>query len=211
MTIRTRSIVLNQLRYGDSSLIVDLYTENMGRQTVFVKGAFGKKSRMRSALFQPLHLLEIDLHHRANRQMQRISNPNICYPFQTIHFNPVKCCIAMFITEVLYKTLKEEEANSEMFDFLYYSIQTLDLNEHGTANFHLAFLVQFSRYLGFYLKYEKLLPQLSEISFDKLDEVPLNHNQRNSLTNYLLEYYSMYVENFCKMKSFTILQNIFQE
>jgi len=213
MITSTRAIVLNQLRYGDNSLIVDLYTENMGRQTVFVKGAFGKKSRTRAALFQHLHLIEINLHHRENREMQRISDVQINYNFQNIPYNPVKMCISLFIAEILYKTLKEEEKNRELFDFLIHTIQTLDLNDNGTANFHLVFLVHFSRYLGFYLKYKKndLLQKICEISFDNFDSLKCNHHQRNYLTNYLLECYSMYIDNFGKMKSFQILQNVFQD
>jgi len=211
MIYATRAIVLNQLRYGDSSLIVDLYTEKSGRQTVFIRGAFSKKSSARSALFQPLHLVETQLHHRANRQMQRISNTQMYYQFQNIPFDPVKNCIALFIAEVLYKTLKEEESNPKLFDFLLYTIQTLDLNECGTANFHLAFLVHYSRYLGFYLKYENLSPKLSVISFDSLHNLQLNHHQRNSIAEYLLEYYSIYMENFGKLKSFSVLRTVFQE
>ena len=211
MIITTRAIVLNNLRYGDSSLIVDLYTENMGRQTVFVNGAFSKKSSMRSALFQPLHLVETVLHHRENRQMQRISNIQMHYNFQNIPYDPVKNCIALFIAEILYKTLKEEEANPKMFDFLLHTIQTLDLNACGTANFHLVFLVHYSRYLGFYLKYENLSPKISEMSFDRLDSMQLNHNQRNNLAECLLDYYSTYMDNFGKLKSFSVLQNVFQD
>ena len=207
----TRAIVLNHLRYSDSSLIVNLYTESMGRQAVFVKGAFSKKSAMRVALFQPLHLVETDLHHRANRHIQRISNIQMYYPFQSIPFDPVKNCIALFIAEVLHKTLKEEEANRDLFDFLLHTIQTLDLNERGTANFHLVFLVHYSRHLGFYLKYDRLLSQLSEMSFEHLDSLCINHYQRNDLTEYLLGCYSMHVANFGKLKSFPVLRNIFQD
>jgi len=211
MTSPTRAIVLDHLRYGDSSLIVNMYTESMGRQVVFVKGAFNKKSAMRAALFQPLNLVETVLHYHVNRQMQRVSNTQLYYPFQSIPFDPVKGCIAMFIAEVLYKTLKEEEANAELFDFLLHTIQTLDLNDRGTANFHLVFLVHYSRYLGFYLKYEHLLPQVFEMSFDHLDSLQINHHQRNNLTENLLGYYSMHVANFGKMKSFPVLRNIFQD
>jgi DNA repair protein RecO (recombination protein O) len=211
MITTTRAIVLNNLRYGDSSLIVDLYTEKMGRQTVFVKGVFGKKTTVRSALFQPLNMLETNMHHRANREMQRISNIQIYYPFHNIPYEPVKNCIALFIAEILYKTLKEEEANGDLFEFIIHTVQTLDLNESGTANFHLAFLVHFSRYLGFYVKYDNLLPQLSEISFDNLSDLKINHHRRNSLTKYLLEYYSANVDNFGNMKSFQVLQNVFQD
>ena len=240
MISTTRAIILNHLRYGDSSLIVNLYAESMGRQTVFVKGAFSKKSAVRASFFQPLHLVEADLHHRANRQMQRISNVQMYYPFQTVSFDPVKSCIALFIAEILFKTLREEEANPSLFDFLLHTIQALDLNERGTANFHLVFLIRFSRYLGFYpntgmasadtwfdaqkggfvllpaassptSEYNHLLKQFFKISFENLDRIEISHHQRNYLTDYLLGYYSMHVDNFGKIKSFTVLQNVFQD
>jgi len=213
MITTTRAIVLNHRRYGDSSLIVDLYTENMGRQTVFIKGAFSKKSSVRSALFQPLHLIEADLHHRVKRQMQRISNVQIYLPFQNIPYDPVKSCIALFIAEILYKTLKEEEANRELFEFLIHAIQTLDLNVYGTANFHLVFLVHYSRYLGFYLKYEKNenLSKIFEMSFECLNNLQISHHHRNCLTESLLGHYSTYVDSFGKIKSFFVLQNVFQD
>ena len=208
MISTTRAIVLNHLRYGDSSLIANLYTESMGRQTVFVKGAFSKKSPVRAAMFQPLHLIEIDLHHRANRQMQRISNVQVYCQLQSIPFDPVKSCIALFIAEILYKTLREEESNAGLFDFLLHAIQTLDLNDYGTANFHLVFLVHYSRYLGFY---NHQFTQLFEMSFEHLGNLQLNHNQRNSLTENLLDYYAKHVDNFGKLKSFPVLRNIFQD
>ena len=240
MVSTTRAIVLNHLRYGDSSLIVNLYTESMGRQTVIVKGAFSKKSAVRASFFQPLYIVETDLHHRSSRQMQRVSNMQMYYPFQTITSDPVKSCIVLFIAEVLYKTLREEEANRGLFDFLLHTIQTLDLNDRGTANFHLVFLVHYSRYLGFYpnteqatadtwfdsqtgsfvfipvsssptSEYNHLLKQIFKISFDRLDSLQISHHQRNYLTSYILEYYSMHVGNFGKMKSFPVLQNVFQD
>ena len=212
MISATRAIVLGYLRYGDSSLIANLYTESMGRQSVFVKGAFNRKSATSVAFFQPLHLVETHLHHRVNRQMQRISNIRIYSPFQSIPFDPVKSCIAMFIAEILYKTLREEETNPELFNFLLHTIEALDLNDQGTANFHMAFLVHYSRYLGFYLKYDHLMaPQLFGMSFDNLNSLQIDHHQRNYLTEYLLGCYSVHVANFGKLKSFPVLRNIFQE
>ena len=240
MITATRAIVLSHLRYGDSSLIVNLYAESMGRQVVFVQGAFSKKSSMRAALFQPLHIVETNLHYRANRQMQRVSNVQMYCPFQSIPFDPVKSCIALFIAEILYKTLKEEEANAGLFNFLLHSIQTLDLNERGTANFHLAFLVHYSRYLGFYPnteqasdhiwfdsqkgsfvptpaasspipEYNHLLTHLFGMSFEHLDSLQINHHQRNYLTEYLLGYYSTHIANFGKLKSYPVLRNVFHD
>ncbi len=240
MIANTRAIVLNYLRYGDSSLIVNLYTESLGRQTIFIKGAYSKKTSVRAVLFQPLHLIEIEIHHRGNRQMQRISDAHILQPHQSIPFDPVKSSIALFIAEILSKTLKEEEANHELFEFLLHIIQALDLNDNGTANFHLIFLVHYSRYLGFYPntkqasddmwfdlqkggfvvlptassphpEYNRLMIQLLRMSFDNLDHLQINHYQRNMLTEYLLTYYSLHVDNFGKIKSFSILKDVFQD
>ncbi len=240
MITDTRAVVLNCLRYGDSSLIANLYTEYMGRQTVFVKGAFSKKSPVRAVLFQPLHLIETEMHHRVNRQMQRVSNVRILQPFLSIPFDPVKSCIALFITEILNKTLKEEEANHELFDFLLHTIQTLDLNDCGTANFHLMFLIHYTRYLGFYPnskqltdgmwfdlrkggftalptafsphpEYNQLFMQFLNLSFEHLDKMQISHHQRNYLTEYILSYYSTHVDSFGKVKSFAVLRDVFRD
>ncbi len=150
MIVPTRAIVLNHIRYNDSSLIANLYTEALGKQTIFIQGAFKKKSAVRSVLFQPLYLIETEIHYRANRQMQRISDAYIFKPLKHIPFDPVKSSIALFVAEILNKTLKEEEQNLELFKFLIHSIEMLDLNDAGTANFHLIFLLHYTRYLGFY-------------------------------------------------------------
>ena len=240
MITNTRAVVLNCLRYGDSSLIVNLYTESLGRQAVFVKGAFSKKSSVRAALFQSLHLIETEIHYRVNRQMQRISEARLIQPFLSIPFDPVKRSVAMFISEILNKTLKEEEANHELFNFLFHSIRTLDLNDCGTANFHLMFLMHYTRYLGFYLdskqlangflldlptsgytgslsplssrfEYVPLLSQFMELSFEHLDKMQISHHQRNRLAEYLLSYYSMQVDGFGTVKSFAVLRDVFQD
>lgn len=237
---RTRAIVLSHFRYGDNSLIVNIYTELLGRQTVFIKGAFSKKTPMRAGLFQPLYVLETEIHHRANRQMQRLSDMQILIQFQSIPFDPIKSSIALFIAEILNKTLREEEANPDLFDFLYHAIQTLDLSDKGVANFHLIFLLHYTKYLGFYPNTSylsdnarfnirkggfeifptitsvddptnQLLSQLLETGFEKLENLQMNYNQRNNLTDFLLEYYSAHMDNFGKVKSLSVLQNVFHD
>jgi len=209
MNIKSRAIVLNSLRYGDDSLIVALFVEKLGRQSVFIKKTKNKQSGMRLALFQPLQIVEADFIHREKRQLQQIKNTQIFYHFYNIPFNPVKCCIAIFIAEILYKTLKEENKNVDLFEFLLQTIQTLDLNNTGTANFHIAFLIHYSRYLGFSLKHENILPQNFEIHFQNIDKLKLNRIQRNNITEILLERYALHVDNFGKLKSFPVLQSVF--
>jgi DNA repair protein RecO (recombination protein O) len=217
LIVSTPSIVLNHIRYGDSSLIVHLYTERLGRQSVFVKGAYGRKSQMKAALFQPLYLIETEIHHRLSREMQKISNVRLLQPFHDILLHPVKNAVALFLAEILAKTLREEEANHELFDFLSKSIQTFNLMEKAAANFHLVFLVHLTRYLGFYPNLKEIaenLPlaaQLAHLSFEQIEMLKINRLQRNYLTEYLLSYYALHVENFGKIRSFTVLQHVFSQ
>ncbi|GHT21274.1 DNA repair protein RecO [Bacteroidia bacterium] len=216
MIVSTRAIVLNHIRYGESSLVVHLYTEQLGRQTVFVKGAFGKKSQMKASLFQPLYIIETSIYHRDKRQMQRISNIRVLQPFHNILMHPMKSSIALFIAEALTKTLREEECNKELFAFLSQSLQALNLMDKGVANFHLIFLIHLTRYLGFYPNLQEFsanmpdfLTHLMTLSFEHLETLEINHTQRNQMMEYILSYYAIHVENFGKMKSFMVLQQVF--
>jgi DNA repair protein RecO (recombination protein O) len=216
MIVSTRAIVLNHVRYGESSLVVHLYTEQLGRQAIFVKGAFGKKSQLKASLFQPLYMIETDIHHWDKRQMQRISNICVLQPFHDILLHPMKSSIALFIAEVLTKTLREEEPNKELFAFLSQSLQALNLMEKGIANFHLIFLIHLTRYLGFYPNLQEFSANMPDfaihlmtLSFEHLESVEINHSQRNRMMEYILSYYALHVENFGKMKSFMVLQHVF--
>ncbi|MDR1865715.1 MAG: DNA repair protein RecO [Bacteroidales bacterium] len=216
MIIHTRAIILNHLRYGESSLIAHLYTELLGRQAIFVQGVYSKKSQMRAALFQPLHIVETEIHHRDNRRMQRISHIRLLQPFHDLLYNPVKNGVALFIAEILGKTLKEEESNRDLFDFLLRALQTLDLIETGVANFHMIFLIHYTRYLGFYPNPDELpenapplLMQLLNLPFEHLESLQISRHQRNCLTEYLLSYYAGHVDNFGKMNSFIVLRHLF--
>ncbi|MDR1672050.1 MAG: DNA repair protein RecO [Bacteroidales bacterium] len=216
MISATRAVVLNHLRYGESSIIAQMYTERFGRQSVLVKGVYSRKSPYRAAFFQPLHIVETTLHHRDNRRIQRISDIQMLYPFRDILFHPAKNSIALFIAEILSKTLKEEESNHALFGFLLQTIQTLDLLETGIANFHLIFLLHYTRYLGFYPHLEEfpvsdasMLSQLLDLSFEHPDKLCFNHHQRNSFTEFLLSYYALHVDNFGKIRSFPVLQHVF--
>jgi DNA repair protein RecO len=150
MLYKTRGIVLNHLKYGDSSLVTTIYTEMFGRKTFLVQGVYGRKGKFRPTFFQPLTLLDLDVYINPKRDLQRIKEVAIECPFHSIPFVTVKSAVSLFVAEVLYKTLKEEEANPAMFDFLFHAIQIFDIKDSGSANFHLVFLLNLTKHLGFY-------------------------------------------------------------
>lgn len=149
MYYKTDGIFLHGLKYGDSGRIVTVYTESFGRCSFLLQGIHAKKSANKVNLLQPLFLLEMEIDLRHGRELQRARELRIKYPYQAVPYDIIKSSQAIFIAELLYKVLKEEEARPELFQFLIHSFQILDLLEQGEANFHLSFLIQLTRYMGF--------------------------------------------------------------
>jgi len=149
MLQKTRGIVLHRIKYSDSSVIVYIYTEKSGRQVFLVRGARRKKSHIKINLFQPLYALDLEIYFNPKRELQSIKEYNIILPFVSIPYSIQKSTIALFLGEMLYRFLLEEEANNPLFEFLLNSIHYLDKTEKSVSNFHLLFLIQLTKYLGF--------------------------------------------------------------
>ena len=150
MLHNTRGLVLHHIKYSESSLIVKIFTELFGLQAYLVKGARSKKSTVRSSHFQPMTMLDLVVYHREKNDLQHIRESAISEPFHAISTDIRKSTIALFLAEILLKTLKEGEGNTEMFDFISSSLNFFEIQEDGIENFHLFFLIKLSRYLGFY-------------------------------------------------------------
>ena len=150
MLLTTRGIVLNQVKYGETSIIARIYTEHSGLQSFIVRGARSRHSRIRSAHLQHLTLVELEVNQRSNKEIQYLKSLKIVHPFREIPFNIKKSAVAVFLNEVLNKVIREQEANPEMFGFLFNAIQLLDEKQEHTGLFHHLFLIALSRYLGFY-------------------------------------------------------------
>lgn len=150
MLSTTRGIVLHTINYSDSSIIAKIYTEAFGIQSYIVNGVRSPKAKMKIGFFQPLSLLELVVYHKNNQGLQRIKELKISHPLHSIYSNIAKNSIALFISEVLYKSLREEIPNQSLFDFLNDTIVYLELEEKHFNNSHLRFLAEYSNYLGFY-------------------------------------------------------------
>lgn len=148
MLHKTKGIVLHQFKYTDSSVIAHIYTERFGRQTYIFSGIRSKKSKGKINYLQPLHLLELEVYYKQKSNIQRIREFRPAYTFHSIHTSIIKQTQLIFLAEILYKCLKEEEANTGLFEFLFNSIQYFDALENGESNFHLLFLIHLSRHLG---------------------------------------------------------------
>lgn len=145
----TRGLVLHVSRYSDSSAIVKIFTEQAGLQSFIVRSLFSRNARIKPALFGHLTLLDLVVDNKPGRSLQYIREASLNRPFHEITDDMVRSSILLFINEVLYKSVKEEEANQSLFDFIENSLHYLNDPAIPVNSFHLLFLVRLSEHLGF--------------------------------------------------------------
>lgn len=150
MLVKTKALVLHQLKYGESRLIVDLFTREQGRLSVVLNIPKTSKGKLKRQYFQPLTLLNVELDLKPLAQLQQLRDAQLLSPFATVYSDPSKLAIAFFVSEFLYHALKDEQQNVPLFDYVESSIEWLDACGGSFANFHLVFLMRLSRFLGFY-------------------------------------------------------------
>ncbi|TSA23871.1 MAG: DNA repair protein RecO [Bacteroidetes bacterium] len=149
MLYKTRGIVLHSVKYSETSLIVKVYTEVFGLQSYLLKGIRSQKSNIRPAFFQPLSLLNLVVYHREKSTLHAVKEVQLAKPLHTISSDIRKSSIAIFLAELIYRSIREEEANATLFKFLWNSITLLETMEEPVASFHLVFTIKLSRFLGF--------------------------------------------------------------
>jgi DNA repair protein RecO (recombination protein O) len=237
MIQKTQAIVIHSIKYAESDLIVHCYTKDFGLKSYYLKGILNnKKTKLKKSYFLPLNLLEIVAFHNNKGQLNSIRELQILQPYRTLHTDIYKQSIVLFISEILNQTLKEELHDERLFDYLKVAFYQLD-QAKKVSNFHLKFVVNLIKYLGFAPVFEekakvfdmvegKFLNQpistifieneelkwfksvlLSE-NFDE-NEVIFNRNQRNELLDRLMQYMTLHINNFKKPKSMVVLKELF--
>jgi len=242
MLVKTKAIVLTSLKYGESDLIVKCFTEE-GVKSYLLKRILKSKSKkvniaVSIAYFQPLTLLNLTANHNNKGNLNSIQEARISYLYQTISTNIFKQSIVLFLAETLSNSLYEEEKNPRLFQFIETALIWLDTHEN-TANFHLLFLLNLTKYLGFYPETKEknsqyfnlaegyftnvkslnhyiygeklfLFKSLIGINFDVIERLHLNSKTRKIILNILLDYYELHLPGFKKPKSLNVLKEVFK-
>lgn len=220
MLHKTRGIVFRFTKYGETSIVVNVFTELFGLQAYIVNGVRTKSAKSKIALYQPLTLLDMVVYYREHAHINRIKEIKCFHPYQTLYQDVKKSAVAMFINEIMNKTVKEESHAQELCDFLVDSLITLDNHSTGIENFHLIFMLKLSRFLGFGahqvnevvggrpadLDTEKILEQL--ISSEYSSNVAMSNVLRRKVMELLITFYSDHIDNFGEMKSVQVLRDV---
>jgi DNA repair protein RecO (recombination protein O) len=238
MLVKTEAIVLSKLKYRDNDLIVKCYTKELGVVSFLLRGVLkSKKGGAKIAYFQLLSQLQLTVNFKDNRSLQGLSEVRLNHLYTSLHTHVLKSAIVMFLAEVLSSALREEEENQTLFSYLETTLLWLD-EQNDYANFHLLFLLNLTKYLGFYpdlanreLNYFNLvegkfqihqdfrntitgedlnlLKQLLETTFDSLNQVKINARQRQSFLNMILQYFELHLGSFKTPKSLKIFNQVF--
>lgn len=240
-TYKTRGVVLHSFKYGDSGHIVHIYTEEFARVAYFVGGARSGRPVVgkNKVVLQPLSLVEIVGYKGSRSDLHRIREASNFGLSTGILFDVRKSAIALFIAEVVYRMVREDAPNPIFFDFLVGAIRRLDGAEEGVANFHIYFLLEMTRFLGYYPssnyqdgcffditrgEFVVIKPQhphqidqhdsqnLSKFTSLGLEEalgVPMSRSDRVSLLNSLVSFIGYHHDSAYKIASIKILGEIF--
>jgi DNA repair protein RecO (recombination protein O) len=221
MLFKTKGIVFRYTEYGESSIIVTIFTGLFGLQTYIVNSARTSSSKNKIALYQPLTLLDLVVYHRENASLLRIKEAKCFHAYQHIPVDFKKSSIALFLNEILNKTVKEQSHAEELCDFLIHSFVHFDLQATNIENFHLIFLIRLSRYLGFRpsgvdelmggrvsgdVAEENLLKQLVAANYS--DPISLSNVQRRNILEIIIRFYVSHSPNFGELKSLSVLREI---
>jgi DNA repair protein RecO (recombination protein O) len=221
MISKTRGIVFRFTKFHETSIIVTIFTEVFGLQSYIVNGVRSKSAKNKIALYQPLTLLNLVVYHRENVKLERIKEISCYHPYRTLTADVKKSTLALFLTELLNKTVKEESHAAEIFEFISDSLIALDNQQEGYENFHLIFLLKLARYLGFgvYSLNEVLGGRVTDVATEKLltallaadyhTPLKMNNIQRRSLLDLLLEFYHEHMENLGEVRSVQVLREVF--
>lgn len=158
MITKTRGIVLRSVRFGESSLIVDVLTKSSGRVSFMVHIPKTSKGKIKKQYFQPMTLLDFEYDFRQRSDLQRIKDVRVSLPYSSIPIDPAKSCISLFLSEFIYYATRNEQENPTLFTYISTSLEWLDNAYEDFANFHLVFMMRLGKFLGFHPFLEDFTP-----------------------------------------------------
>lgn len=216
MVKNSELIVLHTTKFGENSLVVHTLSREYGRRSFLVKGA-GKKSMM--SLFLPLNMLEADIIETNKSTLFTARNLIARHPLLGIRSNMFKNSMTMFMSEVLYRVVKDGASEQGLFEWCERNIFMLDAIQTDFSNFHIRFLLELAVALGFSPEGQDLMPFVGDhypvvekfmsLPFAESMLIPLNGQVRNEIAEEILRYIEFHTESAVNVNSLKVLRELF--
>ena len=215
MTGSTSFILLHTTRFGENSIVLHTLSKEYGRKGFVVRSV----SKKMMSLLLPLNILEADVTDSGKPGLLPVRNISIGRPLMGIRNNLFKNTMTMFLSEVLYRVVKEGTAEPGLYEWCERQIMLLDAMETDFSNFHLRFLLELSIALGFSPQSEDLRPFLGDnqpfieqfmgTSFAESMLMPLSGSLRNEICEGVLRYIEYHLESTLTINSLKVLRELF--
>ncbi len=231
----TQAVVLKTIRHGDNTVVLKALTEALGVRSFVVR--VGRKGGAAQAALQPLNRVELVAREAAERDLLTVRELRVAEPYTRVPLDPVRGALALFVQEVLYRSLRGETADPSLFAFVQEALQAMD-NAPDVRGFPLVFLVRYSEELGFLPAAPQpgedhfdlvegefvagaaphghamgpvlsaALASLLPVGFARLHEVSIAPSTRRDLLDHLLLYFRMHVDGLAELRSPAILHQV---
>ena len=211
----TGLIVLHTTKFGENSLVVHTLSRDYGRRSFLVRGA-GKKTM---SLFLPLNILEADIVETSKSNLYSARNIVLRHPLLGIRNNMFKNSMTMFMSEVLYRAIKDGTYEEGLYEWCEKIILLLDAIQSDFSNFHIRFLLELSVTLGFSPESRDLQPFVGDYypTVEKFMQsdlatsmlIPLNGTARNEIADSILRYLEFHTDSSLNINSLRVLRELF--
>jgi DNA repair protein RecO (recombination protein O) len=238
MLTKTKGIVFRRIPYSETSVIVDIFTEEHGLMSYIISGVRKARARISASLLEVMSIVEMIAYHSDKKKLHRIKEIKSAYVCQSIPFNVRKGAILLFMAELCSKTIRETDQNRDLFETIVQYIKKLDLLQSGYSDLHLKFMISLADELGFgpspnysedargfdmmggefvqkqpdthfhYIPEAQDLAALIEISRGGNVELQLTRESRSALVDHLVDYFRIHVDNLREINSHLILREV---
>jgi DNA repair protein RecO (recombination protein O) len=211
----TELIILHSTKFGENSIVAHTLSKEYGRRSFLIRGV-GKRGTM--TLMLPLTILEAEIVETSKSTLYTARNLSAKYPLSGIRNSIAKNSMTLFMSEVLYRTLKDGANEEGLFEWCERSILLLDAIESDFSNFHLRFLLEFAVALGFSPQARDLMPfvgdhyplveRLMKEDFADVMLIPMNGLLRNEIAESILRYLEFHTESAINIASLKVLREL---
>lgn len=216
MTSDTELIVLNTTKFGENSIILHALSKDWGRRGFMIR--LGRKTGA-MALLQPMNILEATVTENPKTSIWNARNLSAKYPLAGIRGNIYKNTMTMFMSEVLYRTVKDQVFEDGLFEWCVRSVMLLESMESDFSNFHIRFLLEFAAALGFSPEAGDIAPfsgahkgKIAEFmtrSFGESMLISLTGEERAEICGAIIKYLERHTENAINIRSLPVLHELF--
>lgn len=239
MIEKVEGIVLRNIKFSDNSLIIHLFTRERGRISCMVKRARSKRTGFAPSFFHPFNFLQAEVYYNPKKEIHTLKEVCLKQSFSSFINDPNQIAVVMFLSEVLNKSIRYQHTDKQLYDFLENTIFRFNEETHSTANFHIFFMIELSKFLGFYPvnnysvseNYFDILnaqfvsassgtqtmdEETSGILFKFMNlttgnwwEIPLHGELRRKMIESLLNYYTLHTGTNMDVKSLNVFAEVF--